>query len=625
MKIAVCDDDKGCLDSMKRLLAGYPGISRTEYYQNLSQLSEALENGMGYDLVLMDIEWEGNEQDGIAYAAQYNARSPQTRFIFVTAYNDKFSEKIFWEKVNLCGFLVKPVRKEHLEKLLDKVREKIFSSEALILQHGGITEKIANSQIRYIESNAHQLLIHTISGEVALYEKLDVYEKKLHKDFLRVHKSFLLYEGNAMICYIMCILLWIAYLWLDCMVVAYAFEPRRDSVRQAGIILGLMAAQLPAAALKFLFNDNVLVRYGAMIAVGIVTVAYAAVFLKGTIGQKVLFMLCEYLTALLAEMLSIGILNKYMEQKPQLSYYTPTMVLLLSVVLTVTAIFFLIFLVVWKKIVEKESFDVSIIIVFSVFPVSQLLMITAINEQVFRNMTLYTGWILAAAILGSVADGVLLYTLLRQQQLQELKLRLSEVQSTWEMARNHYHEIENRREEFAKIRHDMRNQQMVLQELLHQGEYEKAEKMLETLTDTVAATTEYLYCGDPVFNAIMGETEKACREKRIAFQYDLEIPQKLKLDPVAICSILSNLTRNAVAAAEMTEREEAFLSVKAAVKGDYLHICVENSRAKKLPGRPGRKGYGLEILHDLVERNHGQIDVQPGEGSFRVDVTVENF
>ena len=427
-----------------------------------------------------------------------------------------------------------------------------------------------------------------------------------------------------MICYIMCILLWIAYLWLDCMVVAYAFEPRRDSVRQAGIILGLMAAQLPAAVLKFLFNDNVLVRYGAMIAVGIVTVAYAAVFLKGTIGQKVLFMLCEYLTALLAEMLSIGILNKYMEQKPQLSYYTPTMVLLLSVVLTVTAIFFLIFLVVWKKIVEKESFDVSIIIVFSVFPVSQLLMITAINEQVFRNMTLYTGWILAAAILGSVADGVLLYTLLRQQQLQELKLRLSEVQSTWEIAENHYHEIENRREEFAKIRHDMRNQQMVLQELLHQGEYEKAEKMLETLTDTVAATTEYLYCGDPVFNAIMGETEKACREKRIAFQYDLEIPQKLKLDPVAICSILSNLTRNAVAAAEMTEREEAFLSVKAAVKGDYLHICVENSRAKKLPGRPGRKGYGLEILHDLVERNHGQIDVQPGEGSFRVDVTVEN-
>lgn len=191
MKIAVCDDDKNCLDSIKRLLAEYPGISRIEYYQELSQLSEALENGTTYDLVLMDIEWEGNEQDGITYAAQYNVHSPQTWFIFVTAYNDKFSQKIFWEKVNLCGFLVKPVKKENLEKLLEKVREKIFSSDALILQHGGITEKIANSQIRYLESNAHQLLIHTISGEISVYEKLDAYEKKLHEDFLRVHKSFL--------------------------------------------------------------------------------------------------------------------------------------------------------------------------------------------------------------------------------------------------------------------------------------------------------------------------------------------------------------------------------------------------------------------------------------------------
>lgn len=136
----------------------------------------------------------------------------------------------------------------------------------------------------------------------------------------------------------------------------------------------------------------------------------------------------------------------------------------------------------------------------------------------------------------------------------------------------------------------MRNQQMVLQELLHQGEYEKAEKILETLTDTVAATTEYLYCGDPVFNAIMGETEKACREKRIAFQYDLEIPQKLKLDPVAICSILSNLTRNAVAAAEMTEREEAFLSVKAGSKRGLSAYLRGRQQSKKASGRPGRKG-----------------------------------
>ncbi len=191
MHIAVCDDEKNCLDDMEQLLKSYPGISRTEYYQNLEDLSAALKSGITYDLILMDIEWNQSTENGIQFAAQYNLLSPQTQFIFVTAYNDKFSQKIFWETINLCGYLVKPVQKENLEKLLDKVREKNFSSEALMIQHGGTTEKIPSSQIRYLESKAHQLVIHTMSGEITIYEKLDVYEKKLHKDFVRIHKSFL--------------------------------------------------------------------------------------------------------------------------------------------------------------------------------------------------------------------------------------------------------------------------------------------------------------------------------------------------------------------------------------------------------------------------------------------------
>lgn len=429
-----------------------------------------------------------------------------------------------------------------------------------------------------------------------------------------------------MICYAISAFLWLVYLWLDSMVVCYAFEPRRESVDRGIMTLGLMGAQFPAAVVKFIYNDDPFFRYGALLAVGIITVVYAGVFLKGTLWQKIVFMMCEYLLAMLAEMVAIGLLGRFLDRTPDLSYHSPVMVLLLVLICMVTAVLFQILLVLWKKFIGKENQDISVILTFSIFPVSQILMIMAINEQMFLEMSGYTGMLLLAAAVGAVADGMLLYTLLRQQQMQELKLRLSEVQRTWEIARNHYHEIEARREEFAKIRHDMRNQQLVLQDLLHQGEYEKAEKMLGTLTEAVASTTEYVYCGDPVFNAIMAETERTCREAGIELRYDLEIPEKLKLDPVAICSILSNMTRNAVAAAGETVGEtEAFLAVKAAVKGDYLHICVENSNKSTVSRYRTRKGYGLEILGDLVERNHGQMDVEPGEGIFRVNITVENF
>ena len=53
-----------------------------------------------------------------------------------------------------------------------------------------------------------------------------------------------------MICYGMSAFLWLIYLWLDCMVVCYAFEPKKENVGRGVMTLGLMAAQMPAATLK---------------------------------------------------------------------------------------------------------------------------------------------------------------------------------------------------------------------------------------------------------------------------------------------------------------------------------------------------------------------------------------
>lgn len=429
-----------------------------------------------------------------------------------------------------------------------------------------------------------------------------------------------------MICYILSALLWLIYLWLDSMVICYAFEPKKESVGRGVMTLGLMAAQLPVAVIKFLYNDVPVIRTGAIFVVAVIMVIYAAFLLQGSLWQKIGFVLAEYVLAMSAEMVSAGILSSRLTDEIGLSMGTPSMVLVMMVVCLVTAVFFQILVIVWKKLIRREPQDMSVIITFCVFPVSQIFMMLAINEQIFEEVTPHTGLILMAMAAGALADGMLLYTLLRQQQMQELQLHLQELQNTWEIATNHYNEIEARREGLAKIRHDMRNQLIVLQGLLRQEEYAQAERMLATLTEAVDGTTEYVYCGDPVVNAIMEETERACKERGVELKYDLEIPGKLKMNPVVICSILSNMTRNAVAAAaETVEKGRAFVEIRAAVRGDYLHICVENSRTLEPPKQTGRRGYGLEILRELVERGHGQIDVKPEEGSFRVEITVENF
>ena len=250
----------------------------------------------------------------------------------------------------------------------------------------------------------------------------------------------------------------------------------------------------------------------------------------------------------------------------------------------------------------------------------------SVNVKIYVEMTPAGVINIAGLLISMAADVILLVTLLRQQNMQEMTIRLSEMEKTWEVEQNHYWDIEARREELAKIRHDLSEQFMVIQGLLHKENYEKAVEMLDSLREYVASTKEYDYCADPVVNAIMVENEKLCVEKGIRFEYDLEIMQPLKIEPVAICSIFSNLMRNATAAAQKAEdRKKSFVSIKAVVKGDYLHVKVDNfctEESKKEKKR--KKGYGMEILKAIAERYNGQMEVVSADDRYSIRISVEN-
>lgn len=65
MHIAVCDDERVCIEEIRCLLQKYPGVCRIEYYDDPDRLSEAVQSGAVYDLILMDIEWNGRTGNGI--------------------------------------------------------------------------------------------------------------------------------------------------------------------------------------------------------------------------------------------------------------------------------------------------------------------------------------------------------------------------------------------------------------------------------------------------------------------------------------------------------------------------------------------------------------------------------
>jgi len=207
MRIAICDDEKIFLEHMERLLNGLPEVEQVDSFNDVDKLEQSVVNGSKYDIVFMDIEWKQEKKNGTHYAAMLNRKCPNTQIIYVTAYNDRFAETIFYEPVNLCGYLVKPVKIEKLQLLLKKAMGNIEKQkkEQILVQYRGITESIPHANIIYLESSAHQVFIYTSSDKISVYGKLDDYESVLKYSFVRNHKSFLVnmnyvqrIEGNRL-------------------------------------------------------------------------------------------------------------------------------------------------------------------------------------------------------------------------------------------------------------------------------------------------------------------------------------------------------------------------------------------------------------------------------------------
>ena len=192
MRIAICDDEPVVLESLKMCIEKQPVVKSVQVFSKIENFQKKIETDCPYDVVLMDIEWR-QEKNGMDFAEQLQKVAPRLQVIFVTAYNEQYSQQIFLKKINLCGFLVKPVQEELLSVLLEKARQKILleTSEKLLIQQKGIVHAIPFRDIFYIESVGHQLIIHAYESKIICYEKIDDMKRRIPDYFLQCHKSYI--------------------------------------------------------------------------------------------------------------------------------------------------------------------------------------------------------------------------------------------------------------------------------------------------------------------------------------------------------------------------------------------------------------------------------------------------
>ena len=200
MRVAICDAEREALEALRIMVSGSDLVNQIHGFLSLEEIWDAMEAGQHFDLVFLQIEWN-RPQNGIDFAADLMKASPNTQIIYVAGENARFAQQIFLKPANICGYLVKPVERDLLDKLLEKAwhAAEEWEEKKLVVRQKGILHAIPLRKICYLESRGHQVLIHTTKDKILCYDRLENMKERLPEHFQQCHKSYLVNFDNVRI------------------------------------------------------------------------------------------------------------------------------------------------------------------------------------------------------------------------------------------------------------------------------------------------------------------------------------------------------------------------------------------------------------------------------------------
>lgn len=189
IKIGICDDETAIVHQISEIVQSYFSHKCTYKVYRFSSSTEIIKHNIQYDILFLDIEM--GDISGIEIAKLIRKQYLDTKIIFVTNYKN-FTSSAF--QVHAFQYLVKPIKRNELEKVLDDCIAYIDKSKedniTINLKEKSVT--IKSSKIFYIEVRKRTLYIHTDQEVLSKSGTLKEFYSKIKKfGFGMCHNAYI--------------------------------------------------------------------------------------------------------------------------------------------------------------------------------------------------------------------------------------------------------------------------------------------------------------------------------------------------------------------------------------------------------------------------------------------------
>lgn len=190
-RIAICDDEQNQIEYITSIVASWSAHEGHGCEIRTFASAEAFlfeyEEDKAYDILLLDVEMKN--MNGIELAKRIRKDNNRAEIIFITSHFEFVGEGY---EVDALHYLIKPISVEKLTQVLTKAAEKLsVEPPSVVISCEGETVKLYESDILYVESFLHYIVIHTKDNEYKIKENISVFENKVSDVFCRIHRSYL--------------------------------------------------------------------------------------------------------------------------------------------------------------------------------------------------------------------------------------------------------------------------------------------------------------------------------------------------------------------------------------------------------------------------------------------------